>query len=127
MEAKPRVLIMDDSDLTLAAATSVLEREGFEVKTATTLGTFNAILNGWSPHVVLTDVHMPELEGTELCAWIKSRVQTADVPIILYSGLPDDELAELARRSGADGYVTKARGMKHVVRELRAFCEGVVF
>lgn len=127
MEEKHRVLIMDDSDLTLAAATSVLEREGFEVKTATTLGAFNAILNRWAPHVVLTDVQMPELAGTELCAWIKSRVQTADVPILLYSGLPDDELAELARQSGADGFVTKSRGMKHVVRELRAFCQGVVF
>lgn len=127
MDEKHRVLIIDDSDLTLAAATSVLEKEGFEVRTATTLGSFNAILNRWAPHVVLTDVNMPELAGNELCAWIKSRVQTADVPILLYSGLPDEELAELARESGADGFVTKARGMKHVVRQLRAFCQGIVF
>jgi PleD family two-component response regulator len=126
-ETKPKVLIIDDSDLTLAAATAALEREGFEVRTATTLGSFSGILNSWSPHVVLTDVDMPGLTGPELCTWIKSRIQTADVPILLYSGLPDDELASLAVEAGADGYVAKARGLRHMVKELRSFCDGVVW
>jgi len=126
-EQKRRVLIIDDSDLTLAAATSALERDGFEVKTTTTLGGFNSILNNWSPHIVMTDVDMPGLTGPELCAWIKGRIQTSHVPILFYSGLPDDELAELAKSSGADGFVGKAHGLKHMVKELRTFCEGVVW
>jgi len=126
-EQKRRVLIIDDSDLTLAAATSALERDGFEVKTTTTLGGFNSILNNWSPHVVMTDVDMPGLTGPELCAWIKGRIQTSHVPILFYSGLPDEELAELARSSGADGFVAKAHGLRHMVKELRSFCAGVVW
>jgi DNA-binding response OmpR family regulator len=126
-EPKRKVLIIDDSDLTLAAATSALEREGFEVRTTTTLGGFNSLLNNWAPNVVMTDVDMPGLTGPELCAWIKGRIQTTHVPILFYSGLPDEELAELAKESGADGYVAKSHGLKHMVKELRAFCEGVVF
>lgn len=124
---KPRILIMDDSDLTLEAATAALERGGFEVKTAMTLGSFASILSNWSPNVVVTDVDMPGLTGPELCAWIKSRIQTSDVPILFYSGLPDDDLEKLTRDAGADGWVAKSRGLRHMVERLRTFCEGVVW
>jgi DNA-binding response OmpR family regulator len=119
-----KVLIVDDSELTLAAAAIALERGGFQVKTATTMGTAETILAGWSPDLVVTDVHMPGLDGTEVCAWMKSRMARA-VPVLLYSGLPEEELEPLALKAGADGFVSKGRGLRHLVAGLRAlFAEG---
>lgn len=127
MATKRRVLIFDDSDLALDAAAFALEKEGYDVKTANTVGTFNTILVHWSPDVVLTDVEMPGVTGPEICTWIKSRIQTHTVPILLYSGLPDDELDRLALDVGADGYLSKARGLKHLISGLNSFCEGLVW
>ncbi|GAC1593773.1 MAG: hypothetical protein NVS3B20_18590 [Polyangiales bacterium] len=119
--------MIDDSDLALQAAKLVLERAGFDVQTANTLGQFNVILTTWAPDLVLTDVNMPGVSGPEICTWIKARIQTHTVPILLYSGLPDEELAQLAQTAGAEGFLSKSRGLKHLAEQLTTFCEGMVW
>ena len=123
-ETKHRILILDDSELALGAMAITLERSGYEVKTATTMGSVQSILASWSPDVVLTDVNMPGVEGTQICSWLKAQLQPKEAPVVLYSGLPEEDLELLARRVGADGFVTKARGLRYLVTELRTFCSG---
>ncbi len=123
-EAKRRVLILDDSELALGAMAVTLERSGYEVRTATSMATVQAILVSWSPDVVLTDVNMPGVEGTQICSWLKAQLQPNEAPVVLYSGLPEEELESLARRVGADGFLSKAKGLRHLVTELRSFCIG---
>jgi DNA-binding response OmpR family regulator len=127
MGVKPRVLLMDDSEITRDATRAALEARGFEVRTASTLGQFNAILTGWAPTLVLTDVRMPGVTGAELCKWIKERVDTDTTPVVLFSDLPQTELEELARWCGADASITKARGLEQVSADLSALCEGLVW
>lgn len=126
-EPPRRILLMDDSELALAAAERILEDEGFAVRTADRLGSFNQALREWAPHVVLTDVNMRGVSGVEICKWIRGRLETSSTVILLYSGLGEAELARLAQESGADGYIAKGRGMKHMITELHSLCEGVVW
>ena len=121
-ERKRRVLILDDSELALGAVTITLERSGYDVKTATSLALAESILSGWSPDVVLTDVNMPGLEGAQICSWLKTQLRPGQTPIVLYSGMPEEDLAPLAQRVGADGFLTKAKGLRHLVTELRSLC-----
>jgi CheY-like chemotaxis protein len=123
----PRVLLMDDSDLVVAVTCAALERAGFEVRVARSIGEFNRILTTWAPTLVLTDVNMPDFTGTDLCKWIRGRADTHTVPVVLFSHLPDEELERLALASGADAHFSKKGGLPRLVTMLRSLCEGIVW
>jgi len=127
MNVKPRVLLMDDSELALEVTRAALERDGFEVKSVRSLAQFNMILQTWAPTIVLTDVNMPGVSGADLCRWIKRRVDTQTVPVVLFSELPDAQLAEVAKRSGADGFLSKSNGVSLLSQKLVALCEELVW
>jgi DNA-binding response OmpR family regulator len=123
-DQKRKVLILDDSELTLGATAVMLERSGYEVKTATSMGTAETILASWSPDVVLTDVNMPGIEGSQICSRLRAQPGANEASVVLSSGLPEEDLEPLARSLGADGFLTKAKGLRHLVSELRSFCVG---
>jgi PleD family two-component response regulator len=124
---KLKVLLIDDSEIASEFARVVLERDGFEVRAARTLGEFNVVLKTWLPNVILADVNMPDITGADLCKWVKQRVDTQSVPVVLYSETSEEELAGLAKDSGADGFVSKAEGLGRVSRKLSELCEQIVW
>jgi two-component system phosphate regulon response regulator PhoB/two-component system alkaline phosphatase synthesis response regulator PhoP len=124
---RPRVLLIDDSEIAREVASAVLESAGFEVRCAKTLGEFNVVLKAWAPHIVLADVNMPGVTGPELCQWIKRRIDTQSVPVVLYSDMPEANLGKVAVASGADAWVSKEHGIEHVSEKLSALCEEIVF
>jgi CheY-like chemotaxis protein len=112
-----RLVLIDDSELTLAVMSSTLTKAGFEVRAVSSLRRFlNEVLD-W----------MPEMSGAELCTWIKSQVQTAKTPVIICSSASDAELEEIARNVGADGYVSKQDGPEALPAKLHALCTEIVF
>lgn len=127
MEDVKRIVLIDDSEVTLAVLKPILETSGFEVRAVSTLRKFlNAVLD-WKPHLIVTDLYMPEMSGADLCTWLRSQVQTAKTPVIICSSAPDAELAEVARSVGADGYVSKQAGPEALPAKLHALCEEIVF
>lgn len=118
-----RVLLLDDSEISLEVASEVLTESGFDVRATTSLERFDEVLGNWLPEVILTDVKMPGMTGNELCRALKRRYDTAHVPIVLCSSMSADELAALARDCEADGFVSKSENMADLAVELRAVCE----
>jgi DNA-binding response OmpR family regulator len=118
------VLLVDDSDIVLGVGKLLLEAAGFAVRTAQDLRQLDAVLTSWSPDLVLTDVNMPELNGQELCRRIKAQVAREDVPLVLMSSLGDTELALLAKRCGADAWLSKDQGLERLPERVLALCEG---
>ena len=108
---KKKILLIDDSEITLALEKSVLESRGYDVRATSTLIEFEKTLQTWKPHLILTDIHMPEATGADICRTLKNEYGTQDIPIVLFSSLPDDELSRLAEQVGADGYLSKANGL----------------
>jgi CheY-like chemotaxis protein len=121
-----KILLVDDSELTLLLEAEILTESGYDVRTAATVQQVNLVLHAWAPDIILTDVKMPDMDGGQLCRLIKSQV-TRLVPIILFSTLPDDELAELARRCGADGYLSKSHGLDSLAQEVEELCESILW
>jgi CheY-like chemotaxis protein len=56
-----------------------------------------------APDLILTDIHMPEAKGTDICRVLKHEYDTQDIPIVLFSSLSDEELGKLASRSAPTG------------------------
>ena len=93
-----KILIIDDSEITLAMEKSVLEARGYEVQAAATLQEFEKLLKAFRPHLILTDIHMPEAKGTDICRTLKNEYGTQDIPIVLFSSLNDEELEKKVAR-----------------------------
>src|SRR5678815_2219055 len=88
MTEATRLVLIDDSEVTLSVLTPLLEQAGFEVRAVSTLRKFlNAVLD-FRPHLIVTDLYMPEMSGAELCTWLRNQVQTAKTPVIICSSAP---------------------------------------
>ena len=103
---KCRVLIVDDDQKVCALLAELIENEGYEVVSATDGGSALELVNSFEPDVVISDVVMPVVDGIELCRQIKQEPRTADIPVLLVSGLRnalEDSLEGLT--AGADDYL----------------------
>ena len=122
-----RLVLIDDSELVLAVMTPVLAQAGFDVRAVSSLPRFlNAVID-WKPHLIVTDLYMPEMSGADLCTWLRNQVATARTPVIICSSAPDEELSHVARVVGADGYVSKDLGPEALAEKLQELCEEIIF
>jgi CheY-like chemotaxis protein len=111
MAGKKKILLLDDSAITLELEKSVLEDRGYEVAVATNLLEFQAELDRFQPEVILTDLMMPDISGKDIVRVLKQEIHTERIPIVLFSSKSDAELAEIAEQAGADGYLSKSHGI----------------
>jgi two-component system, chemotaxis family, chemotaxis protein CheY len=122
-----KVLLIDDSEISLHFVAGVLLRAGYEVRTADDVDKIETVLGDWRPDIILTDVNMPGVSGLELCRMLKSSYETAHVPVVLFSAVPPAELAGMARDCEADGFLSKANGLDRLPKELARLIETSVF
>jgi CheY-like chemotaxis protein len=125
--AQHKVLLIDDSEISLHFVAGVLLRAGYEVRTADDVDKIEGVLGDWRPDIILTDVNMPGISGLELCRMLKSSYETAHVPVVLFSSVPQHELEGMARDCEADGYLSKASGLERLPRELALLIETALF
>jgi CheY-like chemotaxis protein len=112
MAEKKKILLLDDSVITLEMEKAVLEERGYEVTVASNLIEFQAALDAFQPEVILTDLMMPDISGKDIVRVLKQDFHTERIPIVLFSSKPDEELAEIAEQAGADGYLSKSNGIE---------------
>ena len=125
--AQHKVLLIDDSEISLHFVAGVLVRAGYEVRTADDVDKLEGVLGDWRPDVILTDVNMPGVSGLELCRMLKSSYETAHVPVVLFSAMPSHELEGMARDCEADGCLSKANGLDRLPKELQLLIETALF
>jgi len=101
------VLIVDDDPIVLMVTKERLEGAGYTVHTREeALGTSQWTAE-FQPDIVLLDVNMPALAGTDLAQLLKKRRATKDVAIVLYSSLDAAELQSMLAATGAMGVIQK--------------------
>lgn len=116
--SRRRVLVFDDSALTLQLVHDALEGAGFEVVTALDLDSFEAKRSELQPDLILVDVQMPEAFGDDVAATLRG-AKGVRVPILLVSNLEPGELAERAQGANADGWISKRQGIQEIVRRVK--------
>jgi len=79
-------LVVDDSMLIRYTVCRFLEERGFAVESATNGAEALQILERVHPDLIVTDMQMPKMSGSELITALKKNPQTANIPIIIVAG-----------------------------------------
>jgi two-component system, OmpR family, response regulator RegX3 len=112
-----RVLVVEDEESYREALSFLLAREGFEVSLAETGPDALAIFERDGADIVLLDVMLPGLPGTEVCREIR---KTSQVPVIMVSARDDEIDKVIGLELGADDYVTKPYSPRELLARIRA-------
>jgi two-component system phosphate regulon response regulator PhoB len=114
------VLLVDDERDLLSLLDFNLRASGFETLLATTGEQALAQLRRRVPDLVLLDVMLPDVSGTEVCRQIKSDPRTRHVPVVMLTAKGDEVDRVVGFELGADDYVTKPFSVRELVLRLKA-------
>jgi DNA-binding NtrC family response regulator len=114
---KPKILIVDDDQGTLASLSRAFALEGYTAITASSAAKGLEKLTEEAVDAVLSDVVMPEMDGLEFLARVKERA--AEVPVILMSGQGTIATAVRAMQLGAVEYIEKPVGLERLLQTLK--------
>jgi len=117
-----RILVTDDDPLALKAAEHLLSSVGYEVFTASNGEETLRLAEIHPLDLILLDVILPDIEGTEVCRRIKADPLTAGIFIVLLSGIRtgSDEQAQ-GMEGGADGYIARPITNRELLARIQAY------
>jgi putative two-component system response regulator len=107
MSTSGRVLIVDDYEANISALRQLLEREGYDVLTATNGRDALDLVHREHPDLVLLDVVMPEVSGLDVCAALKNVAETCLTPVVLLSAVQERTMRIEGLEAGADDFLSK--------------------
>jgi len=113
----PRVMLVEDEEAFIEALQVGLAREGFELVVARDGAEALANFDEWSPDIMLLDVMLPKVSGTDVCREVRKRSQ---VPIIIVSAKGSEVDAVVGLEVGADDYIVKPYRLRELVARMRA-------
>ena len=115
------VLIVEDEPDLLQAERFALEREGWTTLTATDGRSALEVVNADQlPDLILLDLMLPDMTGTDICRQLRSIEATREIPIIMVTAKDDEIDRVVGFEVGADDYVTKPFSMRELVLRIRA-------
>jgi two-component system KDP operon response regulator KdpE len=112
-----RILVVDDEPQITRVLRTTLSTQGYDLRVANDGEMALEVMKDWAPHLVITDLAMPNLDGVGLCRRIR---QTSQVPIIVLSVRNQDRAKVEALDAGADDYVTKPFSINELLARIRA-------
>ncbi len=102
-----RVLVVDDDPVIQSLLRVNFEMEGYEVIIASDGVEGLERVGTDSPHIVVCDIMMPNMDGLTVARQLKANPATAHIPILLLSAKAQEADVRAGRDAGADDYVTK--------------------
>ena len=117
-----RVLVVDDETDFLVTYERLLRREGYEVVTATSRATGLTALAGERPHLVISDLRLPDGDGLDVVR--AARAARDPVPVIVITGYPSDESRRAALAAGATTFLAKPFAAAVLLAAIRSSVDG---
>lgn len=117
MSRPAHVLLVDDEVSIQRAMAPLLRARGYAVSVAGSGREAVGLFERERPDLVILDLGLPDLDGSEVCRQIRER---ADTPIVILSARGDEKDKVAALDRGADDYVTKPFGPEELLARIRA-------
>lgn len=114
-----RVLIVEDDRVLRELLEFLLAREGYQTRVCADGAEAQSIIQEDIPDLVLLDLQLPIVSGTELIRWLRDRVESSRLPILVLTSLQDDDDIADALDSGANDYMVKPFQPKELQARIR--------
>lgn len=115
---KPKIVVIDDSEIVLEVTQGALEGAGYDVVTHDRPAGCVALILHEKPDLVLMDVNMPGLGGDTIVSVLAKAQPTGDTIVLLHSSLSAEVLRAKAAAAGAHGFLQKSGDLFALVREV---------
>jgi two-component system phosphate regulon response regulator PhoB len=115
-----KILIVDDEDDLRRLVDFNLRAAGFETLLAATGREAQAILARERPALVVLDLMLPDIQGTEICRAIKQNPATSHIPVLILSARGDEIDRVVGFELGAEDYVVKPFSVRELLLRVRA-------
>ena len=115
------ILIVDDEQDIVNTLEYNLEREGYETRTALNAAdALELVKREPLPDLVILDLMLPDMSGTEVCRKIRQTPETADIPVLMLTAKGDEIDRVVGFEVGADDYVAKPFSVRELALRIRA-------
>jgi two-component system, OmpR family, KDP operon response regulator KdpE len=111
------ILVVDDEPQITRVLRTSLSAQGYDIRVANSGEMALEIMKDWQPHLIITDLSMPSIDGIQLTRHVRAISQ---VPILVLSVRDKERQKVEALDAGADDYVTKPFGMNELLARVRA-------
>ena len=110
-----KILIIDDNALIINEVKDILIMEGYQVLTAPNALEGIELAIQFKPHLIITDINMPKMDGYGLISILKTHAESRNIPIIVMSSYYSNEHVRKALLLEADLYLKKPCGVDELI------------
>jgi two-component system, cell cycle response regulator DivK len=116
-----RILVVEDNERNLKLIRDVLQFAGYEIVEATSGEQGVALAQDCEPDLVLMDLQLPQMDGTEALRLLRESPRTRGVPVVAVTAFAMREDRERAFGAGFDGYLQKPISIRALPEQVRGF------
>lgn len=120
---KAAIFIADDNPENLNVLSDILEEAGYDVRAALGGQEMLESVRREKPDLIILDIHMPRLDGYEVCRMLKSSEESRKIPVIFCSALTESYNIVEGFKLGAVDYITKPFRSQEVLARIRTHLE----
>lgn len=122
-QRQPSILIVDDVPANLNLLTGILKQQGYKVRPAPDGSLALDAARHSPPDLILLDIHMPEMDGFEVCRRLKADEALKEIPVLFISALTETRDKIQAFDAGGVDYITKPFQVEEVLARVRTHLE----
>ena len=121
---RPLVLIVDDNEKNLKLARDVLRAAGLGTLEAANGAEGIALAGEHLPDVILMDLRLPDMDGTDAAQSLGDEVRTASIPVVALSSLRLEGGGDWPQAAGFAGFLEKPISVGEFPDQVRGYCTG---
>ena len=114
-----KVLIVDDEPNILLSLEFLMKKQGYKVFIARDGEEAMDIINEEVPEIVVLDIMMPQVDGYEVCTYIKASPSFQHIKVIFLTAKTKPEDIEKGKEIGADAYMTKPFSTRNLMKKVK--------
>ncbi|WP_354625220.1 response regulator [Psychromonas sp. MME2] len=118
--ADQKIVVVEDEADILEILTYNLQREGFDVVSASNGIQGLQLIRDHLPDIALLDLMLPGMDGLDICKQLRSQTETANIPIIMVTAKSEESDIVLGLGLGADDYVSKPFSPKELIARIKS-------
>lgn len=118
--SKEKILVVDDEKDIVELLQYNLEKEGYKISTVFSGEQCLENVKTELPDLILLDLMLPEIDGLDVCKFLKNNSQTSHIPIIMLTAKGEETDIVLGLELGADDYITKPFNVRELLARVKA-------